>query len=357
MAKKHKIILYVFIVISLTVSYLVYGRNEFLAYLNGGKNDFFTFILTHFYPRFILEKSRFPTEFYLLKIDQFLLRILFAISIVFVLSFKSTFDFLLNKDVSTSKMQGKVLHIIYFSFLFYITFDWWILYTKLDEISIFYSPLKIISFLPYPHLVVVKTLLVIMWLSALLNFFYTKWGIKLATMLIFSYLQALFFSFNKIDHGYLLFTYVGYLFIFWNQNEKWNGKLMGAIQLTICLAYTFAGLEKLFSSGFTWAEASNFKTFLLLHPNDVSIWLSKNYLLCLLLPLFAFLFQITFLLAFFNQKLRQFYLIIGILFHVGTFYIFNIGAIFHPWLLTYLFFIPSTFFDAINFSKKSHKPE
>ena len=357
MANKRKIVLYFILVGLLLILYFLYGRNTFELYLQNGNNEFINQLITHFYPRFLVEKSRFSNEFFLNKLDQFLIRILFSFTTIFLFYYFKIITYFIHKEALTTQFHGKILHWIYFTYLLYIVKDWWWLYEDLDKLSVFYVPIKIISFLPYPPLVLTKALILIMLIGAMLSIIYQKWWAKLLTLLIFNYLQALFFSFNKIDHGYLLFNYVGMIFIFWNQDLKWNQKLLVAILLVVCLTYSFAGLEKLFSSGITWAEANNFRVFLQLHSNDLSNWISTHYLLCVTLPFMAFMLQISFLLCFFVPKLRPFYIVAGVLFHLSTYFIFNIGALIHPWIITYVFFIPASFFkNGANF-KNSQIPE
>ena len=183
---------------------------------------------------------------------------------------------------------------------------------------------------------------------------------SMLSILLLILIQGLFFSFEKIDHGFAPLTYAAFIFPFLlyeakrTKSEIVNAWPLKLITVSIALIYFMSACEKLSLSGLGGISAESFRLFLQLHNTPLGMEVAKNYLLCVVLPALALLFQLSFVLALFAPRIKPFILAAGFVFHALVYILFNIGAIIHPWVLSYIFFIDWSFLQ-INFFRKENE--
>jgi hypothetical protein len=163
--------------------------------------------------------------------------------------------------------------------------------------------------------------------------------------------QGYFNSFEKIEHGQVTLTYVALLmpFFFYELNvtsrqinqekSKIQSWTLFLIQFTIAGVYLLSGLEKLLTSGFQWATAETFRTYIALHEQPWGIMIAKNDVLAQLFPMLALVFQLTFILILFFPRWKYVFLSMGVFFHLGTKILMDIGPYFSSWFFVYIFFL------------------
>jgi len=311
---------------------------------------FFTSFINELYPRFAVEKHRFPLEFFLRKADQIFLRGSFVFFLVWVafLSRKHKIWTKFGKQ-QVSTPHAHLLRLLFYIGLLYYTWDWVVDLQRLSALQAFYKPVLLFKLLhfPLPPFGVFVGMYVLYVLFLLFAIFRIKPVLSsFVVALLLVVMHGYFLSFEKIGHGYVPLMYAALLmpfFLMETQSQK-NDKVMMSwslpvIQAAIAGTYFFAGLEKLFTSGFSWVSARTFRTYLELHQTPLGLQVAENDLLCVLLPLFAIFFQLGFVLVLFFPKLRYIFLPGGIAFHAGTVLLFSIGAYFSPWVFVYIFFI------------------
>jgi hypothetical protein len=167
----------------------------------------------------------------------------------------------------------------------------------------------------------------------------------LAVWLIWVYLLSVFFGFGKIDHTYAsMFSGMTGMLCFleiWRRSFSDIGFGFRIFQAFIWGCYFFSGLEKIFLSGVSWAGSEHFRVLAALHPGFGADWISaipfSNGLLWL-----ALLFQIGSALQWKFPKWGYINAAGGLLFHIGTWFLFGIGGLFHPWIVMLVFLWPHT---------------
>jgi len=332
------------------ILYLFLIRDWVFLIYDDAAPGFFTSLINELYPRFAVEKHRFPLAFFLDKADQIFLRGSFVLLIVWV-AFLSRKHKIWTRfglqQVSTA--HAHLLRLLFYAGLLYYTWDWIVDLQRLSALQAFYNPVLLFKLLhfPLPSFWVFVGVYVLYILSLFFAIVQVKPVLSsFVVALLFVVMHGYFLSFEKIGHGYVPLMYAALLmpfFLMETQSQK-NDKVMmswslSAMQATIAGTYFFAGLEKLFTSGLSWVSARTFRTYLELHQTPLGLQVAENDLLCVLLPLFAILFQLGFVLVLFYPKLRYVFLPGGIAFHAGTVLLFNIGAYFSPWIFVYIFFI------------------
>ncbi len=330
--------------------YLFLLRDWVVLVYEDAAPEFFTNLINNLYPRFAVEKHRFPLAFFLSKADQIFLRGSFVLFIVWVafLSRKHKIWTRFSKQ-QVSTLHAHLLRLLFYFGLLYFTWDWIVDLQRLSALQAFYKPVFLFKLLHFS----LPSFLVFVGVYAfyILSIFFVIVQVKpvlssFIVALLFVVIQGYFFSFEKVDHGYATLTYAALLMPFFlreTQRQKKNKVMLTwgvpAIQTAIAGAYFFAGLEKLFTSGFSWITPRTFRTYLELHQTSLGLQVAENDWLCVLMPLFALLFQLGFILVLFYPKLRYIFLPGGIAFHAGTVLLFSIGAYISPWVFVYIFFI------------------
>lgn len=324
-------------------------RNWVIQVYQDAAPDFFANLVNATYPRFAVEKHRFPVDFFLKKADQIFIRGTFVLFIVGLISLgrkQKIWDKLTQKQYS--KQHAQLLSLLFYTGLLYYTWDWIFDLQQLSALQGFYKPVFLFKLLHLPLLSGwLFTIVYGVFIISVLGVIILRYpGFSWVVAILFIIMQGYYFSFEKVDHGYATLTYATLLMPFFitelsQQTRKQNIQTwsLPVIQTAIAGAYLLAGLEKIFTGGFSWATAHTFRTYLSQHPTPLGEQVAESELLCTLLPVGALLFQLGFILMLFFPRLRYIFIPAGILFHVGTVLLFNIGAYFSPWIFVYIFYI------------------
>ncbi len=180
-----------------------------------------------------------------------------------------------------------------------------------------------------------------------------KWKEKdpiplLLTIFIFSawtFLLSLFFGFGKIDHTYasLYAGIIGMIVcrIAIIQNQENAGQGYRIFQAFIWSCYFFSGLEKISMSGLAWFDGKHFDQICQNHSKELCNSISSNPILGSTILLLGIGFQILSPLQWRFQKWGYINVFGGIVFHLGTWILFNVGGWQSPWLYMLLFLWPA----------------
>lgn len=337
--------------IFLVLFYVGQARNWVVDLYANKATNWLTNFMEWIYPRFFTEKNRFPLSFFLQKADQVVGRFVVAVlgCLIFLWFYRQHQS---EKDVASSDVSAKTWRLLgaYFCVLAMIfTWDWYIELSNLYEARFFYQPVFLLKILyvPFPTPQSSLILCVLMWLSALGVALGGKWQVYSATVfaVLFVVLQGFQLSFHKIDHTFALFTYWACLMPFGCVAGTDRKFVLKAIQFAIALPYTIAGIEKIAVGGTAWFEPYTFQAYLRLHGQSWGLWLAQFSGLCMFLGIAMLFFEVFFLSVVFFKWARLIFLPLGIIFHIGTYTLLNVGALIHPWWLCY-----GVFF--FNFEKK-----
>lgn len=235
--------------------------------------------------------------------------------------------------------------------------------TRYREIAIrdaeFWNPVDAIVFLGLqkPSLAAMDTL---GWLTAILLVLV---GLGVGARLVLVVLlplffleEAMFYSFGKTSHGTIPLLYALLFFMvapcdqrfaldsFWRRRgapfpetcslARWPVDLLYVV---LSGFYFSAGMSKLMTSGIRWADGYTLQYFLLLKNQPLGIALAQYPWLCAVGSAAVLGWQLTYPLGMF-RKLRPFYLIGGVAFHLSTGLLMNVW--FWPVAALCLLFIP-----------------
>ncbi len=359
MSRKDKVLIFFLLFAAFTIPaiYLTYFNPLVKEYFKGSAPDWVNTLIELIYPRMATERNRFPVSFFEEKALQVIVRI------SFVLSAFAVFLFLKSKFISFRKFtiqyfngyldyhQVSILRILFYCSLLYFSLEFYNDLLVLSSIKAFFNPvflLKITGWgFPSKSLgLILYVILLFSCISCILNI-YPVLSSAIA-ILTFIYFQAVFFSFEKIDHGYTTLNYAGLImpFLLYQQKKNANPESsllpdwpLQLIKLSLSLCYLLAGLEKLFISKGAWLSPATFKSYLFLHQAPLGMQILKYPVLCAALPIAAIIFQLGFISVLWNKKLKWVFLPVGILFHIGTVVLLGISSILNPWIFMYIFFI------------------
>jgi hypothetical protein len=333
-----------------------------LAY-DGEAPGWFQSVLQALYPRFEVEKQRFDLSFFQYKADQVLIRtLLSAAALIFLLLRYSIATITRHYSIIQEEPHFRMLGKIFYAGLFLYSWNWYMDFSQVIKMEEFYKGVHLyslfgISLLP---LEAYYWLFVVYLLSIALTFVGFRPVIfSSVAALLLVFFQGYFYSFEKIDHGYTTLTYAAMLMPFLYYELKQQGGQSGSkrsfvlflIQFTIASCYFLAGVEKLLTSGFQWASAETFTTYIKLHQQDLGLWIIQYEILTLLLPLMALIFQLCFILILFIPRYWYLFLLGGIGFHWGTRLLLGVGSFFSSWIFVYIFFLPwNSFFKKLRSS-------
>ncbi|OJJ23711.1 hypothetical protein BKI52_05010 [marine bacterium AO1-C] len=309
------------------------------------------------YPRFGVEKQRFPLAFFLKKADQVVLRfalVSIAIGIFFLLlqsraSFKQKIHHFWDSSTSTINIGWQLRGFAGLMLLF--TWDWYFYLKNLEQARVFYAPILPyrLLHLPFPSAYWLLIFCILFWLANLAIIARVKvfWS-SLVSVFFFLLLQGFMYCFHKVDHTYATLTYAALLIpvLAWyyqksvqkkqNHMVSWPWRL---IQVMIALVYLQAAVEKLLIGGIEWLQPQNFRAYLYMHPTTLGNWLSQSDFWCVALPLVALVFQLGFISIIFYPRFKWIFLVVGITFHLNTYLLLGIGWYYSPWMLVYFFLI------------------
>lgn len=342
---------YVLIVLAIftSVIYIFFLRPLVAEVYEGQAPDWFRELVNLAYPRFTVEKQRFELGFFQHKADQIILRFcLVLIPWAVVLLIYDTGRMMDRLSIRHGTKHFQALRLIFYLGLLAYTWDWYLDFEQIVRMRAFYKGVHIFRLIGLEVLSLeVYYFLFAIYLLSLLMVLLNVWKIWFAASaaLLFILFQGYLFSFEKIEHSYTTLSYAALLmpFLFY-ELEKQNGKtrqsfVLFLIQLSIAGAYFLAGVEKLLSSGFTWASAETFRTYIYLHQQEVGQQIAKNDFLAHLLPWGALLFQLLSLFIVFYPRHKAIFLVGGVIFHWGTRLLMGIGSFVSPWIFVYVFFL------------------
>ena len=351
MKKTHIILFLIVVAVLILVPALFFGYVKYeISELYYGKNYGALFqLVSLIYPRFFVEVHRFNLDFFVSHAAQVIWR--FEFITVAILLATYLYDKNVNFrtkiahfwDIEYSEINSKVAHFVVYGAVLYYMRDFADVYKYWYQYKEMYEPILLLKVLHIPlvsneFLMVLYALFVIACISSMMGIFLKLNSVLVA--ILFILFQGWDYSFGKINHGFAPLTYIVILLAVQSFVAFDNRKTMlQLIRATIASCYLMAGLEKLFISQLNWISAATFSTYLLQHPTDIGLWILKSEFLCILLPSCALIIQLGFVLILFYPKLKNWILISGILFHFGTVAMFGISSYFHPWIITYVFFI------------------
>ncbi len=347
------VLLFLGCLVTCVLLYLLMLRPFAVQAYQGSAPDWFQKLIDLAYPRFQVERQRFELEFFLYKADQILIRSLLVLGSFWFLLRSPSSIIVRNTCVHSGKFYLVLTTIFYLGLLYY-TWDWYLDLEQVVRMKPFYHGVLLFRILHLPvlplalfyalHLVYVLAIILVL-------FRYKAVVFASLTALILLLFQGYSFSFEKVDHGLATLSYAAMLMpvmlyeieIQSIQNKAQQDQLSSfalfLIQFMIAGVYFLSGVEKLLTSGFNWANATTFRTYIALHDQPLGLKLAKIDILAHLLPWGALLFQLCFILILFQKRWKYMWLVLGIFFHLGTKLMMGIGPYFSSWIFVYVFFI------------------
>lgn len=348
-SRRHMALLLLALAIFTAVIYIFLLRHLVTEAYEGQSPEWFSEIVNLAYPRFEVEKQRFELEFFQNKADQIIIRLcLVLIPWAVILLLYHPNRLIERLSIRRSRRHFQILRFVFYLGLLAYTWDWYLDFEQVVRMQAFYKGVHIFRLLglevleleTYYFLFACYLLSLMM---VLLNI--RKIWFATSAALLFVFFQGYLFSFEKIEHSYTTLSYAAILmpFLFYEldrqQGTSRESFVLFLIQLSIAGAYFLAGLEKLLSSGFTWASAETFRTYIYLHQQELGLRIAESDFLAYFLPWGALLFQLLFLLVVFFPKYKFIFLLGGVGFHWGTRLLMGIGSFFSPWIFVYIFFL------------------
>jgi hypothetical protein len=349
-----------FIILALTgtlVLWYILGIRSGLSEIYAGSSEsWLKWVVDKIYPRFSVEKARFPLSFFLDKADQVIIRFsLISLIIALFLLLKTSSEkfqkaWMKYLHGTTSMLNISMIRILFPSVLLWIYKDvWWDLMSHY-ELRVFYKPVLIFKIfnIGYPTPIIILTLCIILLLSCVSTIINFRPAISsFIAMLSFVIIEGFLNSFEKINHGEATLTYCALIFPFLmldhqkasrKKSEYQDSWALGLITFLICLSYLQSGLEKLFIGGLSWLSPDTLRNYILLHQAPAGLWIADNNTLLILLSLAALIFQLGFIFILVSRY-KYLFLLSGILFHLGVYFLLDVGWYVNSWMLSYLFFI------------------
>jgi hypothetical protein len=326
------------------VFYWVYFRHQIEALYNAeNPSGFWAKIVEIFYPRFFVEKYRYNLPFFFQKTEQILWRgATISTLIIGYLVFykKSIFESNFWK-VEVSRKKVVFLQIILAVGWIYESFTWYRSLLKLSYLRELYEPYFLLRFIAFPNEEQVFYWFAALYLGFLLSFIPQIasyfWTLSVAVLII---LLGFLYGFTKIDHTYATWLYVSMLLPFLLKNQKiveaWALRLM---QSVVAMVYLQAGLEKHLISGWAWFLPQTLQSHLQAHPTEWGLQIAASPILCVLGSFLMIAFQLGFVSILFFPRLKYLFLIGGILFHISTFMLMDIGGLISFWYLIYIIWL------------------
>jgi len=323
--------------------YWLYFREEIIRlYYSEQVEGFWVEVVKTFYPRFFVEKYRFDLDFFLKKAEQILWRLLLiSIFLAFLSKFIKKNIFHHFFSVTLERRKVVFLQILLTCGWVYESFTWYKSLLRLAYLKELYEPYLLLRFVPFPETESFFYWFVALYVCFLLSFVPRVagifWVFSVALIII---LLGFLYGFGKLDHTYATWLYVSILLTFLLQNQKqvdaWALRLM---QCVVASVYLQAGLEKLLISGWEWFSPETLRHHLLTHATAWGITIAKSDVLCVLGSVFILFFQLGFVSILFFPKLKYIFLPSGVMFHIATFILMNVGGLLSYWYLVYVIFL------------------
>lgn len=353
--KTNRLFLYIVLIINLLfqIVYWTFLKDEIIVVYQNPENasKWLTNLIDTFYPRFFTEKHRFQLEFFLGKAEQILIRFSFLSILALAFYYRNIVfrwrlfntSFIQNFwNISIQRNKVVFLQVFLAIVWIYESFTWYKSLKLLSRAVEFYEPHFLLKWIPFPTEESVFYWFIALYFAVLASF-WRKWAAPfwVLALCIILILQGFLYGFGKIDHTYATWGYVSmllpFLLIEIKKNTKeiqaWSLRLM---QLVVACVYLQTGLEKLMIAGFTWFEPQTLQTHLLSHPTTWGLWISQSDALCVFLSVIVIFFELGFILIMVYPKSKYVFLPMGVLFHIGTFVLMNVGGFPSLWWLVYV---------------------
>lgn len=114
------------------------------------------------------------------------------------------------------------------------------------------------------------------------------------------------------------------------------------VQVLLCIAYLYAGMAKMYISGFDWLNGYTLQYYILRDSvrlnAPIGQWMAHQHALCQLLSISTVAFELGFWLVLFFRRLVPVFLIVGVMFHIGI--ELTMAATFAQFLVLYLTWVP-----------------
>jgi hypothetical protein len=357
---KYKTEISIFIVLCLfTILFLVFASTTITEIYQQRAPASIHAIVDYVYPRFSIEKNRFPVSFFIEKSFQVVLRLwIVCTSIIGFLvlrkndNFRKKLSLFWDRRISVQLVVW--LRVLFYTFIGYIAWGWYAYLFDYLRVVVFYEPISFYSLLhiPFPSEGVLTFLFVVYGIAIICAVLGVRavWSAGV-TAVLFVFLQGYFHCFGKINHELATIGYGVLLmpFLLYEQSIVENKKVkqkndvpawaLLLIQVGIAGSYTLAGMEKLLTSGFDWLSPTTFQQYLLSYNKPIGVFIASHTFLSSVLPVLTIVFQVGFISVIFVPKLRFVFIPLGILFHWGTVLMIGVGSFTTPWIFAYLFFI------------------
>lgn len=230
--------------------------------------------------------------------------------------------------------------VLYLSIIFFIWQHDWIAYTEMSHFL--FSPPGLLSkiSLPFPSLANVRALQIIGTISAAILLL--PLGFKeIASWLVFISLFLLdFFSngfgFVNVQIHLVWFSLI-YAMVFLLSTHNWFiNYAFRFIELIIVMAYLQSFIAKTLASGLNWGlDGTVLQIGILRQGIPYGLFIANNVFLSKLISIVTLLFEFSFISYFFlPRKMKKFLLSLGIVFHISTFIMLDIGF-FHLWVMSF----------------------
>jgi hypothetical protein len=159
-----------------------------------------------------------------------------------------------------------------------------------------------------------------------------------------TFLLSIYQSAGVTDHAYAsmhsaMFFMAVFLFVWWKFPEL-AGTGHRLFQAGIWGCYFFAGAEKLFLSGISWLNPEVFSRLCLHHPGKFCNWFSAHPMVAGPALFLVLLFQLLSPLQWKYPRWGYVTAISGIVFHLATWLVLDVGGWQSPWIPMLLFLLP-----------------
>jgi len=266
----------------LWASYQYYGKAMLEQLYAGQAPAWLQGLVEELYPRLATERHRFDFHFFQQKAEQVLLRgsLLVLLLLVLLQPEAAAFRRRLSEGYIT-KGYARYLQGVFTLLLFCFTWDWPLIFEKLQAIRPFYQPLSLwLRPFAFPTTACATGLCVAMWAAALYAFYCSSWYFSLGSVLLFLLLEAFLLSFQKFDHTWASFNYIALMMSSLyavaqasaTSVPAWPWQMM---RLAVAVVYVQAGCEKILIGGMAWLEADNLRTYLLMAGQPLGEWLAQ----------------------------------------------------------------------------------
>ena len=342
----------------LLINYLIWGRALAGSVIAGKAPDWVQTLADAFYHRLSAERNRLDLNYLLRKADQVLLRLGFVMLagslLVWSVRRNPAFRRKLHAPVlyELSNKRMVLLQGICMLGLVSFCFTWGTDYEAYEKLSGFYQPVGLLSVLhaEFPTAAILYWCHVLMLAMAVMIAFNLQkklsgraWLAYLPLFLLYLYLQAFFFSFEKTDHRFAPLFWLLLSLLIWSFRPAGpanNGQWLGVARIALAGQYLLSGLEKVFTSGPQWASAETLRVHILNSQVPAGMAIVEMDWLLSLLAIGTAVLQLGFISQLWWPGSRWLWIGGALAFHLGSWLLLDIGDPLSPWVFGLLFFGP-----------------